>query len=201
VTELVEKISLPLNVPESLSGEEARNWYRERNFVVCPVVLITTVNREDTPNAAVKTNFMTVGSMTRYAFHCNPRHHTYQNIMETKEFVINVPTEDIISQILKMAIITGKPSPVGVNEIKAAGLTPIASEKVRPPRIKECVAHYECLLEWHKDGLIVGKVVAVSVDKSLIDRVDNRKMIVVGGGRTPDSYGVVCETKKWPKFV
>jgi len=198
---LVEKISLPLRAPEGLSGEQVRNWYRDRNFIVCPVVLITTVNREGTPNAAVKTNFMTVGSMTGYAFHCSPQHHTYQNIMETREFVINVPTEDIISEILKAAIITMKPCPAGLNEIERAGLTPIPSEKVRPPRVKECVAHYECLLDWYKDGLIVGKVVAVSVDKSLMDGTDNRKMVVVGGGRTPNFYGVVSETKEWPKVL
>jgi len=193
------KISLPLEAPKHLSGEQASNWYRERNFVICPMVLITTVNREGTPNAAVKTNFMTVGSMTCYAFHCSPQHHTYQNIMETKEFVINVPTEDIIGKVLNAAVITEKPCPPGANEIERAGLTPIPSEKVKPPRIKECVAHYECLLDWHKNGLIVGKVVAVSVDESLIRGTDSRKMVVVGGGKSTNCYSVVCRTEKWPK--
>ena len=197
---MVEKISLPLQAPKALSGEDARNWYRRRNFVVCPVVLVTTVNREGIVNAAVKTNFMTVDSMTRYAFHCSPQHHTNRNIMETKEFVINVPTEDIIGKVLKAAVLTMEPCPPGVNEIDRGGLTPIPSEKVRPPRIQECVAHYECVLDWHNEGLIVGRAVAVSVDKSLLDRPNSGRMIVVGGGRTPDSYGVVCETKVWPKF-
>ena len=193
---MVEKISLPLKAPEYLSGEEARNWYRERNFVVCPLVLITTVNNKGITNAAVKTNFMTVGSMRHYAFNCNPQHHTYRNIMETKEFVINIVTEDILDEVFKVSMITEKLSEE-VNEIVKAGLTPIPSEKVRPPRVKECTAHYECLLDWYKDNLIVGKVVAVSVDKTLMDKTDSRKMVVVGGGRTPDSYGIVCETKKW----
>ncbi len=197
---MVKKISLPLQAPEGLSGEQARNWYRERNFIVRPVVLITTVNREGTPNAAVKTNFMTVSSMTSYAFCCSPEHHTYQNIMETGEFVINVPTEDVASKVLKAAIITEKPCPAGLNEIERAGLTPIPSEKVSPPRVKECGAHYECLLDWYKGGLILGKVVAASVDQSLMDGTDNRKFIVIGVGRA-DSYGVVCETKKWPKIT
>jgi len=71
---------------------------------------------------------------------------------------------------------------------------------VRPPRVKECVAHYECLLDWYKEDLIVGKVAAVSVDKSLMDGTDDRKFIVIGVGKA-DSYGVVCETKKWPKII
>jgi len=198
---LARKTSLPLQAPDGLSDDQARDWYRERNYVVCPIVVITTVNKEGTPNAAVKTHFMTVSSMTRYAFDCSPEHHTYQNIIETGEFVINVPTEDILGKVLKAAIITENPSPAGSNEIESAGLTPIPSEKVRPPRVKECAAHYECLLDWYKEGLIVGKVVAVSVDKALADRTDNRKMVVVGGGRTPDLYGVVSETKRWPKVA
>jgi len=196
---LAKKISLPMQPPEDLSGEQARNWYRKRNFVICPLVLITTMNKEGTVNVAVKTNFMTVGSMSRYAFSCPPEHHTYQNITETGEFVINVPTEDIIDKVLRVAISTEKPCPSGLNEIERAGLTSIPSEKVRPPRVKECVAHYECLLEWCKEGIIAGKVVVVSVDKSLLDGTDRRKMVVIGGGRTLDSYGVVGETKKWPK--
>ena len=197
---VVKKISLPLQAPQGLSGEQARNWYRERNFIIRPVVLITTVNKEGTPNAAVKTNFMTVSSMTSYAFCCSPEHHTYRNIMETGEFVINLPTEDIVSEVLKAAIIITEPCPAGLNEIERAGLTPIPSEKVRPQRIKECVAHYECLLDWYKGDLILGKVVAVSIDKSLIDGTDNRKFIVIGVGKA-DSYGIVSETKKWPKII
>ena len=197
---LVDKVSLPLQAPKGLSGEQASNWYRERSFIVRPVVLITTVNGEGTPNAAVKTNFMTVSSMRYFAFSCSPGHHTHQNIMETGEFVINVPTEDIAGKVLKAAIITGNPCPPGLNEIERAGLTPIPSEKVSPPRIEECAAHYECLLDWYKRDLIFGKAVAVSVDKSLMDRTEKRKFTVIGVGRT-DCYGVVSETKKWPKVV
>lgn len=197
---LDKKISLPLQAPESLSGEQARNWYRQRNFVICPLVLITTVNREGTLNAAVKTNFMTVSSMKSYAFCCSPEHHTYRNIMETGEFAVNIPTEDIIAKVLKIAVLTEKIWPAGLNEIKQAGLTPIPSEKVKPPRIKECVAHYECLLDWHKDNLIVGKVVAVSVEHNLMVGKATKNMVIIGGGRPIDSYGVVAGTKKWPKI-
>lgn len=195
---LVEKVSLPLQAPEGLSGQQASNWYRERSFVVRPVVLITTMNREGTLNAAVKTNFMTVSSMRYYAFSCSPEHHTHRNIMETGEFVINIPTEDIASKVLKAAIVTVNRCPAGVNEIERAGLTPIPSEKVRPPRIKECVAHYECLLDWHGRDVIFGKAVAVSVDKSLVNRTEKRKLMVIGVGGI-DSYGVVSEIKKWPR--
>lgn len=193
------KMSLPLHAPENLSSEERANWYRRRNFVIRPIVVITTISREGVPNAAIKTNFMTVSSMTRFAFHCSPEHHTYRNVLETKEFVVNIPTEDIAGKILKAALITVNPCPIGVNEIEKAGLTPIPSEKVRPPRIEECVAHYECVLDWYREALIVGKTVAVSVDESLMKGRDSRKMMFLSGG-DPASYGVAGQTKRWPKI-
>lgn len=197
---ILPKVSLPLHPPEDLTPEERANWYRQRNFVICPIILVTTISKECVPNAAVKTDFMTVGSMKRYAFSCDLKHHTSRNILDTQEFVVNIPTENIVSKVLKAAIITAKPCPPGVNEIEKAGLTPIPSEKVKPPRIKECVAHYECILDWYKAGIFAGKVVAVSVDESLMEGEDNRKMMFVGGGRSPSSYGVVGKTKKWPKI-
>jgi len=186
-----------MQAPKGLSEEEARNWYRGKNYIIRPLVLITTVNREGKQNAAVKTNFMTVSSMKSYAFCCRPEHHTYRNVLETGEFVVNVPTEDIMSRVLKVAKITVNPCPSGVNEIEEAGLTPILSEEVRPPRIEECVAHYECVLDWHRDALIFGKVVAVSVDKNLLEGTDARKLVIIGAGT--DSYSTFGETKKWPK--
>lgn len=191
------KMSLPLRPPESLPPEEGANWYRRRNFVIRPIVVITTISKEGILNAAIKTNFMTVSSMTRFAFYCSPEHHTYRNVLETKEFVANIPTEDIVGKILKAALITVNPCPLGVNEIEKAGLTPIPSEKVRPPRIKECVAHYECVLDWYREALIVGKTVAVSVDEGLMKGRDSKKMIFIVGD--PDSYGVAGQTKRWPK--
>ena len=176
---MVKKIPLPVQAPKSLPDEEARNWYREKNFIIRPVVIITTVNREGKQNAAVKTNFMTVSSMKSYAFCCSPEHHTYRNILETGEFVVNVPTDDILSKVLKLATLTVNPCPPGVNEIDKAGLTPISSERVEPPRIEECVAHYECLLDWHREALICGKVVAVSVDKSFFEGADARRPIII----------------------
>jgi hypothetical protein len=120
--------------------------------------------------------------------------------METREFVINIPTEDILDKVLKVSITSKHPCPKGVDEIEMSGLTSFPSDKVRPPSIEECVAHYECILDWNKDNLIVGKVVAVSVDRTMYEKTDSRKMLIVSGGRTPDSYGTVCNTKKWPKI-
>jgi len=194
-----EKVSLPLQTPENSKGEQARNWYKRRNYIICPIVLITAVNGKCTPNAAVKTNLTTISSMKHYASSCSPEHHTHRNIMENGEFVVNVPTEDIVAQVLKAAITTEKPCPVSVNEIENAGLTPIPAEKVKPPRIKECVAHHECILGWFRDNIFVGNVVAASVDSTSIDGTDKRKPIVTNA-QGLDGYATVGKVIRWPSI-
>jgi flavin reductase (DIM6/NTAB) family NADH-FMN oxidoreductase RutF len=190
-----DKVSLPLGPPGGLPKEQVREWYRERNFLPSPVILVTTVDAEGTPNAAIKTNVMTVSSMRRYAFCCSPDHHTHQNIMATGQFVINLPRVSIAKQVLGLALATERRAAAGANEIEAAGLTPLPSEMVDPPRISECAAHYECLLDWHREGMITGKVVAVSVDPSLLSG-PSLGLMVVGIGAA-DSYGIISRAEQW----
>jgi flavin reductase (DIM6/NTAB) family NADH-FMN oxidoreductase RutF len=51
------------------------------------------------PNVAPKTHVMPVGRHNFWAFACRPNHHTYQNVVQRGEFVINVPGPELIAQI------------------------------------------------------------------------------------------------------
>ena len=185
-----------LKIPKGLSEEEVKNWKRDFSIIIRPIVVITTVSKEGIPNAALKTNFMVVSSLEKVAFACYPEHDTYRNIVETGEFVVNVPSEDILEKIL----ITAIDFPHNVNELEKAGLTPIPSEKVKPPRIAECKFHLECRLEWIKDNVILGKVIAVSIDKKLIqpsvEKIQRRlKQIFLISSR---NYGTIGKIKELP---
>lgn len=170
---LFEHMKVSLIPPRGLSQHQAKNWKREMSMIVRPIVIITTVSKEGIPNAALKTNFMIVSALEKVAFSCFPEHDTYGNIIETGEFVVNVPSEKIIEQVM----VTAVDFPHNVNEIEEAGLTAISSEKVVPPRIEECKLHFECKLEWCRDTIIVGEVVAASADKDLIQgSVEERQM-------------------------
>lgn len=149
---------------EGLSPSQLLNWKREMQLIVRPVVVISTVDREGNPNAALKTNFMILKALEAVAFHCFPFHDTYENIVDTGEFVVNLPSEEIAEKVM----VTAVDFPPKVNEIEKAGLTAIPSEKVKPPRIAECKLHMECKLKWYKDTIIVGEVVAASADEELI---------------------------------
>jgi flavin reductase (DIM6/NTAB) family NADH-FMN oxidoreductase RutF len=70
------------------------------------------------------------------------RKDTLRNIEATKEFVINVVSEDFASQ---MNVCAAEFTP-DVDEFAASGLTPLDSDLVKPPRVKESRVNMECRL-------------------------------------------------------
>lgn len=189
-------MKVSLTEPKSLSPELARAWKREMSLVVRPIIVVSTISKEGVPNAALKTNFMVVSALGEVAFCCFPEHDTHRNIVETGEFVVNLPSEEILEKIM----VTAVDFPHNVNEIEKAGLTAIPSEKVKPPRIKECKFHMECKLKWRRDNIIVGEVVAASADEDLIECSTEERhrrlgqMVLVGARM----YGKISDVKELP---
>ncbi|GEQ70195.1 hypothetical protein JCM33374_g3871 [Metschnikowia sp. JCM 33374] len=77
----------------------------------------------------------------------NPKD-TCRNILETEELTINIISEWFV----EAANYTSINSPLGVDEWKLSGLTPLASEKVKPPHVAESAFSIEAKLihshEW-----------------------------------------------------
>lgn len=96
---------------------------------------------------------------------------TYDNVLATGEFVVNVPAFD--RKQLESLCVTGRDFPPGTDELKEAGLTSIPSQRVRPPRIKEYGRHFECVVlsstQWRDRLTVLGDVVAASCDPDFID--------------------------------
>jgi len=100
---------------------------------------------------------------------------TVANIKETGEFVWNLATMDIAQKMNA----TSATVPHEVDEFELAGLTPVPSRLVKPPRVGEGHVSFECRLSdmiqlKGADGkkaetwLTIGEVVAVYIDKALI---------------------------------
>jgi flavin reductase (DIM6/NTAB) family NADH-FMN oxidoreductase RutF len=114
------------------------------------------------------------------------RKDTLRNVEETGEFVINVVSEEIAAA----ANATSAEVPAEVNEFTLSGLTPAASEAVRPPRVAESPAQMECrLLQVIYTGripgagvIVLGEVVRFHVRESLMEdfRVDPAGLDAVG---------------------
>jgi flavin reductase (DIM6/NTAB) family NADH-FMN oxidoreductase RutF len=136
------------------------------------LVMITTVDKEDRINAASYGTCVRVCHDPVYiAFTTGATKDTYNNVLATGEFVVNVPSFE--REILEKVRVVGLEFPPGVNELEKAGLTSLPSTVVKPPRIAECRSHFECKVEWTKQWLhrlmVVGKVVAASVDEGYVD--------------------------------
>jgi flavin reductase (DIM6/NTAB) family NADH-FMN oxidoreductase RutF len=154
------------------------------------ISLISSVDKEGNPNVAPYGEYMVFN-----AFNADPpivlfgptiERKTYKNILETKDFVANVPHEGLINQINVIA----KDYDSSINKFKRSGLTPIPSLKVKSPSVKECKIHYECRLlrvEYFgkNKALIFGEIVAITLDEELarlseIDRIETMRLILYG---------------------
>lgn len=72
---------------------------------------------------------------------------TLANILATREFVVNIMSEWFV----EAANHTCGPYDAGQNEFEIAGLTPLPSVAVAPPRVAESAVHMECTLRHHWD--------------------------------------------------
>src|SRR5271165_3185008 len=71
-----------------------------------------------------------------------PTKDTLRNIVATKEFVVNIVSEEFADKMN----LTSAEVPPEVDEFEISGLTPMASELVKPPRVGESHAQMECRL-------------------------------------------------------
>jgi flavin reductase (DIM6/NTAB) family NADH-FMN oxidoreductase RutF len=114
-----------------------------------------------------------------------PARYSHGLIKEKGEFVVNVPTVDIIKETLASGRTSGKNS----DKFAETGLTPMPARKVKVPIVKECVAHIECKLHSQfKTGdhtIFVGEVVAAYANKGVFTDtydIDKARMLYHLGG-------------------
>ena len=128
---------------------------------------------------------------------------TLRNIESTREFVVNIVSEDFVEAMN----ICSTEFPPEVNEFEKSGLTPIPSDLVKPPRVKESRVNLECKLvqivtvssKPLGGSIVLGEVLRFHVDDRLIDdfKIDPDKLKPVGrmGGpsytRTTDRFDLV----------
>jgi flavin reductase (DIM6/NTAB) family NADH-FMN oxidoreductase RutF len=114
------------------------------------------------------------------------RKDTLNNAERLGEFVINVVSEDIVRPMNE----TSADFPPEVDEFEVSGLTPIASDVVAVPRVKESHIAMECKLRQIVEmsalpmggSLVIGEVVRFHVDDEYFDdfRIDVDKLRPVG---------------------
>lgn len=106
----------------------------------------------------------------------NTTKHTLENVLETKEVVINVVTYGMVQQMS----LSSTEYPKGVNEFVKAGFTEVPSVKVKPPRVKEAPVQFECKVnevislgnEGGAGNLVVCEVLQLHIDEAILDEAD-----------------------------
>lgn len=143
-----------------------------------PVALISTMAADGSLNAAPFSAFnylatdppiVGVGVANHAGEPPTPKD-TAANILETKEFVVNVVTEDLAEAMNICAI----DFPRGESELEAAGLTTTTSSVVKVPRIAQAHAALECRLHTvievsAHSRILLGQVVSVFAEDRFVD--------------------------------
>jgi flavin reductase (DIM6/NTAB) family NADH-FMN oxidoreductase RutF len=115
-----------------------------------PVALISSLNEDGSTNLAPISSFWALGWTCMLGLLDETK--TADNLARHAECVVNVPSPDLWQEVEKLAPLTGKnPVPeIKANQFRfvadkfqASGLSPAASEVVRPARVAECPVQME----------------------------------------------------------
>ena len=158
-----------------------------------PIAFASTIDKEGNRNLAPFSFFNVFSANPPIAVFSPARSgrtgitkHTYDNIKEVPEVVINVVNYNMVQQVS----LASTEYPKGVNEFIKSGFTPIPSEKVKPFRVKESPAQLECIVKQvielgDKGGsgnLIICEVVLMHVSEDVLDankHIDPNKIDLV----------------------
>jgi flavin reductase (DIM6/NTAB) family NADH-FMN oxidoreductase RutF len=158
-----------------------------------PIAFASTVDKNGNPNLAPFSFFNVFSSNPPIAIFSPARSgrtgatkHTYDNIKEVPEVVINVVNYNMVNQVS----LASTEYPKGVDEFKKAGFTAMASEKIRPFRVKESPAQLECkvreVIELGTEGgagnLIICEILLMHINEDVLDenkQIDPHKIDLV----------------------
>ncbi len=159
-----------------------------------PIAFVSTIDQDGQPNLAPYSFFNVFSSNPPIlVFSSNRRvgdnttKDTLHNVQETGEVVVNVVNYTIVRQMSIASI----QYPREVDEFKKSGLTPIASELVKPFRVKESPVQMECkvqqIMPLGKKGgaghLIICEILRIHLDDNILDdsgKINPHKIDLMG---------------------
>jgi flavin reductase (DIM6/NTAB) family NADH-FMN oxidoreductase RutF len=96
--------------------------------------------------------------------------YSHELIINSREFVINIPSEKIVRETDFCGQVSGR----DVDKFSECNFTKLAASQVKAPLIKECPINIECTLRetihLGTHDLFIGEVVAVNVDEEILDK-------------------------------
>jgi len=182
-------------------NHEPRSIYKLMTGAIVPrpIAFVSSVGSDGVHNLAPFSFFAGVSADPPVICFCpmirssdGKKKDTLHNIEATGEFVVNVVSEELVAQ---MNICSGE-YPPDVDEFALSGLTPVGSDLVKPPRVKEARISMECTL--HQiipvsdrplgASLVLGRILRFHIQDELFDnfKIDPDRLRAVGrmGGPT-----------------
>jgi flavin reductase (DIM6/NTAB) family NADH-FMN oxidoreductase RutF len=155
-----------------------------------PVALISTLNPDGSCNLAPMSSAWWLGWSCMLGL--GQMGQTSDNLIRTRECVINLPSEDLVTHVDRLALTTGK-NPVPEkkrqwgyryepDKFDLAGFTPMKSESVTPPRVRECAVQMEGIVH---DFQPFGKNVSANAFEVHIVKLHVDEKLLVSGGARP----------------
>lgn len=160
-----------------------------------PIGWISTVDASGRANLAPFSFFNAVSYVPPQVLFATSGPHTagghkdsMRNAIATGEFVVNLATWELREAVN----LTSTPAPPGVDELVLAGLTPVPSRLVAPPRVAESPVQLECRVVTSLElptpypddpnTVVFGEVVGIHIaDDVIVDGlVDVRKLEPIG---------------------
>ena len=145
-----------------------------------PIAFASTLDAEGRPNLAPYSFFNVFSSNPPILIFSparrgrdNTTKHTLENALVNRECVINIVNYAMVEQMS----LTSTEYPEGVSEFAKSGLTPIASEVVKPFRVKEAPVQFECKIndvvalgtQGGAGNLVICEVVRIHVSEDILD--------------------------------
>jgi len=165
----------PLQIPLNLRTHILQGLVTPR-----PIALVSSINQEGLVNLSPFSFFnlfstnppLLIFSPSRRA-RDNTTKHTLQNVIEVPEVVIHIVNHAIVQQ----TSLASCEYPREVNEFVKAGFTPVPSVRVKPPRVKEAPASFECKVKQviplgeipGSGNLVICEVVLIHVQDEVLD--------------------------------
>jgi flavin reductase (DIM6/NTAB) family NADH-FMN oxidoreductase RutF len=166
-----------------------------------PVALISTLNEDGTPNIAPMSSAWWLGWSCMLGLGSMGK--TSDNLIRTRECVINLPSEAQVTHVDRLALTTGK-NPVPEKKLSwgyryepekfgLSGLTPMASLEVGPPRIAECPVQMEGVVH---EVRRFGKNVAANAFEVHIVKLHVEESLLMGDESRPH-----IDPEKWRPLI
>ncbi len=135
-----------------------------------PVLVVGTFDKDGKPNVMTAAwGGICCSSPPCMAVSIRKATYSYGNIVERKAFTINIPSETHIKEIDYFGIVSGRNN----DKFSTTGLTPVKSDLVDAPYVKEFPFALECrLLHTIEIGLhtqFIGEIMDIKADESVLD--------------------------------